>query len=145
MNSFRFFCGTFVLLLALCAPSRAQAPRLDCVLSADRTTYQVGETPRLSVRIINKSARDVYLVGSLDGSDVGWHFPKWRLEVLDPAGKPLTTSRGGARCGNMNSLKTNDFVRVAPGQAFDPFGHGFFGLDGRWSLPAQHRACTKSV
>jgi len=97
----------------------------ECVITADRTTYSVGEVPKVTFRIHNKTDKEVVLVGSLDGSDVGWRFPKCRLEILDAAGKPVTTPV--ARCGNMNPLRTTHFVVVPAGNAFDPFGKGFFG------------------
>ena len=137
MKPWRLFLGLFlstfvVLLVLLTCSSAAVPPRLECVLSADRATYGPGQTPRLHVRINNKSTREVYLIGSLDGSFAGRRFPKWRLEILDAAGKPVTIPQGGGGCGNMNSLRLEDFVSVPPGHAFDPFGAGFFGSNDLW-------------
>lgn len=90
----------------------------DCIITSDRNTYKVGEVPRISVSIINKSTKDVVLVSSLDGSARDRRFPKCRFEVLDASGKPVTLQIFG--CGNLNPLETKDFVAVQAGQAFYP-------------------------
>jgi len=113
-----------LLISAVAFVGMAADSAFDCVITSDRTTYTVGEIPIITVSITNKSAKEVILVGSLDGSDVGWRSPKCRLEILDAAGKPVTLQMG--RCGNMNVLRTADFVAVPAGGAFNPFGAGFF-------------------
>jgi hypothetical protein len=114
----------FFLATALAFCVVAAEPQFDCTITSDRTTYEVGEVPKITFLIVNKSGKDVVLVGSLDGSDVGWRFPKCRLEILDKGGRPVTNQV--LRCGNMNTLKTNDFVLVPAGENFNPFGKGFF-------------------
>jgi hypothetical protein len=100
--------------------------KFTCAISSDKATITQGEIPRVKVAITNKSGVDVFLVGSLDGSDVGWRYPKCGFEVLDSAGKPFP-EKPMARCGNMNMLKTSDFVKVDAGGIFNPVGEGFFG------------------
>jgi len=95
-----------------------------CIIASDRTNYAVGDVPTITVSITNRSAKEVILVGSLDGSNDGWRFPKCRLEILDAVGKPVTAPM--ARCGHMNVLRTADFVAVAAGGTFNPYGGGFF-------------------
>jgi hypothetical protein len=109
--------------LATCAMAQ-QGSGLECVITSGRTTYEVGDIPELTFRIINRSTKEVMLVGSLDGSGEGMRYPHCRVEINDKAGEPVTARYG--RCGNMNSLRVADFVIVPPGQAFDPFGEGFF-------------------
>lgn len=124
----------FALLVSavtLCAV--AADADFECTITTDRTTYAVGEVPNISFRITNKTAKEIVLVGSLDGSDVGWRFPKCRLEILDAAGKPVSAQI--ARCGNMNVLKTTDFVAVPAGNSFNPFGNGFFRLSQLGQFP----------
>ncbi len=97
-----------------------------CSISADKSTIIQGEIPQVKVSITNKSGKDVHLVGSLDGSDVGWRFPKCGFELLDTGGKVLPEKQS-MRCGNMNTLKITDFAKVAAGAEFNPAGKGFFG------------------
>ena len=111
--------GSVVTFVAVAADSA-----FDCIITSDRTTYTVGQIPIITVSITNKSAKEVILVGSLDGSDVGWRFPKCQLEILDAAGKPVTAPM--ARCGNMNVLRAADFVAVPARGTFNPFSTGFF-------------------
>jgi hypothetical protein len=95
-----------------------------CVLVAGRDTYEIGELPQIEVRIVNRSSKDIVLIGSLDGSAANWRFPRCRFEVLDPSGNP---GEGSSKmCGNMNTLKPSDFVTISPGEAFNPFREGFF-------------------
>jgi len=98
-----------------------------CSISAEKAIILQGKIPRVNVSITNKSGKDVYLVGSLDGSDVGWRFPKCGFELLDSTGKPVPQKQPMGRCGNMNTLKITDFVRVAADTDFNPYGQGFFG------------------
>lgn len=105
--------------------SLASDAAFDCIIASERTTYSVGEVPNITFRITNKSTKEVVLVGSLDGSTTDRRFPKCRFEILDSAGKPVTLPL--ALCGNMNVLRTTDFVVVPAGGTFNPFGKGFFG------------------
>lgn len=123
-----------VALAALfCLPSfRDQArpdlpyPGLSCTLTVSKTRYKTGEVPALKVSIVNQSGKEIYLVGSLDGSDLKWRRPYCYFTIEKPA--PGDISIG--RCGNMNRLRAEDFVRVGPGEAFDPYQsidhYGFF-------------------
>jgi hypothetical protein len=117
-----------IVLTLLCAfvlhGAIAADAAFECVIASDRTTYTVGEVPIITFRITNKSAKDVMLVGSLDGSTTDRRFPKCQFEILDAAGKPVTLPL--TVCGNMNVLRTEDFVAVPAGGTFDPFGKGFF-------------------
>ncbi len=61
-------------------------------------------------------------MGCLDGSTNG-RFPVCVFEVIDSAGIPVKSRLSG--CGNMNTLRPEDFVAVAPGKSFDPCGEGF--------------------
>jgi hypothetical protein len=95
-----------------------------CILVSGRDTYELGDYPQFAVRILNRSSREVYLVGSLDGSTSGRRFPTCRFEVTDAAGKPVNWP--GPFCGNMGLLRAEDFALVPGREAFNPFGKGFF-------------------
>lgn len=104
------------------------SPKLKCILTSDRTEYKVGEVPQLQVKIINEGNEDVYIIGSLDGSDVKWRMPYCYFSIQ----KPKTDSVGlVGRCGNTNALSASDFIRIKPGESFNPYQlfdgiHGFF-------------------
>lgn len=122
-----------LLVSAVAFVAMAADSAFDCIITSDRATYTVGEIPIISVSITNKSTAEVILVGSLDGSDVGWRSPTCQLEILDAAGKPVTSQMG--RCGNMNILRTADFVAVPAGGTFNPFGAGFFAPHQFYQFP----------
>ncbi|MDB5200659.1 MAG: hypothetical protein JWQ27_68 [Ferruginibacter sp.] len=97
-----------------------------CQLMADKEVYKIGELPRLTVMIYNDSDSAVYLIGSLDGSDVKWRYPYCYFTI----DKPRATKSNIQRCGNMNTIRSADFKQVKPGQSFNPYegidNYGFF-------------------
>src|SRR5690349_15646597 len=61
---------------------------------------RVGQNTFFKVRIRNISNREVDVVPSLDGSDVGWRFPRFIARLWGPDGNPIIVKV--ARCGNCN-------------------------------------------
>jgi hypothetical protein len=121
--------GILIATLFGASPTHINTPiEFECVLTVAKKTYKPGETPELKVAIVNKTRKDVYLIGSLDASDLKWRSPHCYFSIERPNKDPLP---GGGRCGNMNSLRENDFVLVKSGESFDPYqsidGYGFFG------------------
>lgn len=119
----------FFLLISLVFPAltlQRTPAALKCELSSDKKVYKKGELPKLTVKIINDSEQDIYLIGSLDGSDVQWRFPYCYYSITGP--RPKNTAQG--RCGNMNTLRVKDFKSVKAGETFDTYetidGYGFF-------------------
>jgi hypothetical protein len=90
----------------------------------------LGQVPAISVEIANWTESEIYLIGSLDGSDTKWRYPFCYFEVLGPDGKPVQL-RLFRDCGNMNAIREKDFVKVRPGGKFNPYQKiddlGFFG------------------
>lgn len=116
-----------LLLGAVCTNQRSSDPiKIRCVLRMDKEVYKVGELPKLEVMIYNDTKDDVYLIGSLDGSDVKWRYPYCYYTIERPG--PGKTNM--QRCGNMNTLRVEDFRLVKAGQAFNPYksidNYGFF-------------------
>ncbi len=101
---------------------------LECVLTSDKKVYNIGEIPSFSVNIINNTNSDIYLIGSLDGSDLKWRFPYCYFTVEKP--NPLPDSLLFGRCATLNPLRVPDFKLVKAGQKFNPYenidNHGFF-------------------
>ena len=106
-------------------------PPLGCVIRSDPTCV-LGQPPKITVALINQTTSDVYLVGSLDGSDGKFRYPFCYFEVTGPDGRPAP-SLMARLCANMNTLREKDFVKVPPRGRFDPFqdidDYGFFGPD----------------
>lgn len=122
-------CAPLVLGVGLTKPPQEPkaedpGPPVEVVLTAESQTIEAGQVPAFSVRLINRSDETICLVGSLDGSDVGWRYPKLTAQREGP----VETAAIG-RCGNMNNLREEDFVTLKPGQGFDPYDaeRGFFG------------------
>jgi len=108
-------------------PGLKKTPMLTCTLKSGKTQYRIGELPDLAVEITNNTGKDIYLIGSLDASDMKWRMPYCYFTIEKP--KPDTMRLFG-RCGNMNTLRTEDFVLVKAGQKFSPYqsvdNYGFF-------------------
>jgi len=102
-----------------------------CEISAKKTSYVVGESPEIEVRLHNKTGQTVTLVGSLDGSDLGWRYPHC---IFDVDGPPGHRGPGIGRCGNTNPLRVKDFVQLHAGESLNPFmridDYGFFSSGG---------------
>jgi len=116
-----------VTVAAVVAIDAAKRGPVGCAIKGD-PTCEVGKAPRITVSLTNLTDADIYLVGSLDASDCKRRYPHCFFEVTGPDGKPAVQKI--ARCAFMNMLRAKDFIKVAPGEAFDPFqsidDHGFF-------------------
>ncbi len=126
------------LLVASCAcalarseerPQAPKAPPLTCTIRSE-PTCELGQVPTISVEIANWTGGEIYLIGSLDGSDTKLRYPFCYFEVIGPDGK-LVQQRLFRDCGNMNAIREKDFVKVPRGGKFNPYqkidDHGFFG------------------
>jgi hypothetical protein len=123
--------GRFLLALALSAglagcadPEPPRPAPLSCEISGDATCVQ-GNAPKITVRLTNRTGREVLLIGSLDGSDCKMRYPHAYFVVTGPGGGPAV--KGVGRCGNTNPLTEKCFAKVPAGGSFDPYGEGFFG------------------
>jgi hypothetical protein len=117
----------FILLTAFDYQSRrTETAALTCTLKSDKIKYRVGELPKFKVEIANNTGKDIYLLGSLDGSDIKWRMPYCYFSIE----KPIPDTLRFVRCGNMNTLKSHDFKLVKAGAKFDPYervgDYGFF-------------------
>jgi hypothetical protein len=158
VRSVWLLAATLAILAAGCAdstpvPVGAAAPLpkdaakrgpVGCAIKGD-PTCEVGKAPNITVTLTNLTDADIYLVGSLDASDSKRRYPHCSFEVTGPDGKPAVQRI--ARCAFMNTLRAKDFIKVSPGEAFDPFqsidDSGFFSayqLDERhFRMPGVYR------
>lgn len=123
----KFLLSIAIILTMFASTQRsAISTEFRCLLTCDKEVYKVGELPKLTLKIYNDTKEDVYFIGSLDGSDVKWRFPYCYYTIDGPEVKKIKLQR----CGNMNTLRVEDFRLVKPGQAFAPYEsidmYGFF-------------------
>lgn len=117
---------------------------IGCIIRAE-PTCKLGESPKVTVELINRGNQAIYLVGSLDASDSKWRYPHCYFEVIGPDGASAVKQYG--RCGNMNTLRKEDFFKIPAGGTFDPYQkvdfQGFFSayqLDsGNFNKPGEYR------
>ncbi len=87
-------------------------------LSAPRGTQQpLDEPPELSVCVTNVSDKPVWMVGVLPGSE-GLRYPRYEVEIEGPSGPAKRPFPEGMDYGR--GLQPDDFVRLDPGESFDP-------------------------
>lgn len=125
MKSTKLIIFVFLFFGFLCSMN-AQYDGFRCEISSSKSEYSIGETPEVSVKIINNSGQEVYLIGSLDGSEAGMRSPQCYFSITKPKKDPLPAF---ARCGNMNALRSENFRKVEAGETFYPFQSdkkGFF-------------------
>ncbi len=98
--------------------------------SARGTQQRLDEPLDLSLRVINVSDRPLWMVGVLPGSS-GMRYPRYTVEIEGPSG-PVDTRLPEAS-DYARGMRTEDFVRLAPGESFDP-------QQGRSFIPIQELA-----
>jgi hypothetical protein len=91
--------------------------------------------PEMSVRVTNVSERPLCVVGVLPGSE-GLRYPYYVVEIEGPVG--LVQTALPEALDYVRGLRAEDFVRLAPGESFDPQGEGFIPIQQfAWFRPTQ--------
>lgn len=101
--------------------------------SAKGARQRLDEPLDLSVRITNVSDKPLWMVGVLPGSE-GLRYPQYVAEIEGPSGRvPI---RFPEELDYVRGLRPEDFVRLAPGESFDP-------QEGKSFIPIQQLAWFK--
>lgn len=88
-----------------------------------------------SVRITNISEGPIWMVGVLPGSE-GLRYPYYLAEIEGPLG-PVSV-QFPEELDYVRGLQPEDFVRLGPGESFDPQGKGFVPIQQlAWFKPAK--------
>jgi hypothetical protein len=88
-------------------------PNLRIDLRAGKTVVKPGESPEWRAFLVNDGSAPVTVVLPGDGSNCGWRTPVVRWRSGDDPADPLLV---GGRCGNINSLRPEEVIDLAPGQ-----------------------------
>jgi hypothetical protein len=117
-------------------PGQAQAEPIQIWLSAaGGEQWPLEQPPQFQVRVQNVSDRDVWMIGVLPGSE-GLRYPHYVAEIEGPSG-PVPV-RLPEDLDYVPGLRPDDFVRLSPGESFDPQGEGFVPVQQlAWFRPAQ--------
>lgn len=111
----------FILLTfaaALFHHGTVQKPPLKCTLTADSICF-AGTIPQIKVMLHNQTDREIFLLGSLDGSSNAMRYPLCYFEITNSLGKTITHERTG--CGTLAGLHSRFFVKVAAQGSFNPY------------------------
>lgn len=90
---------------------------LAVILTVPDEPQRLGTVVPVRVEVRNISSGDLWIVGVLDGSEVGFRFPHYLPSISAP--QPLPPLETEA-CGNVAPLRLPDFRGLAPGESFDP-------------------------
>ena len=100
-------------------PAEVHANSLACTLRGP-TTIKVGESPALLIDVTNRTQFPMNLVYCLYGSNSKARYPHCYFKVTGP--KPKSEPMPTEWCGVLDTLRPENFARVAPGGSFNPYG-----------------------
>ncbi len=106
----RWLC--LVIVLAVACAYQWIPVHLRCAAATSRPVYLTGQQVRLKVTLRNADVRFPIVMTPVDGSEVGWRYPHVSFEVRKD-GELLDRVYG--RCGNLNAVTQQHFVRLYPG------------------------------
>lgn len=86
---------------------------------AGKTDVRVGDLLQLKLTFRNIGEEPVTVLSALDGSAEHWRFPTYDVHARDASGQVYRWAQVTGRCGNVNPLVEDDFVRLAPGARSD--------------------------
>ncbi|MBX3271517.1 MAG: hypothetical protein KF729_14725 [Sandaracinaceae bacterium] len=103
----------------------------------------------LALGFVNRSASAAVVMRALDGSLEHWREPHYDIHLRDEAtGRVYRWDYHGGRCGNVNPVRDEDYVTLAPGERRDDVAGGWSGLrgaavgaPGRYAVWVVYRYC----
>jgi hypothetical protein len=90
---------------------------LRVILTGPAGAQKVGAVVKVSIAVRNVSDRPVWVVGALEGSDIGLRFPHYLPQIN---GERPALSGEVEYLDMAAPLRLEDFHQLAPGQDFDP-------------------------
>lgn len=90
---------------------------LHVILTGPVEAQKVGAVVKVSIAVVNVSDRPVWIVGALEGSDIGLRFPHYLPQVN---GERPSLSGEVEYLDMAAPLRLEDFHQLSPGQSFDP-------------------------
>lgn len=116
-------------------PATGEAPITIELCSTTGLQQSLNQSPEMSVQVTNVSDRPICMVGVLPGSE-GLRYPYYVAEIEGPAG--MVQTGFPEALDYVRGLRAEDFVRLAPGESFDPQGKGFIPIQQlAWFRPPQ--------
>ena len=91
---------------------------IDIVLHVPEAPQQAGTLVPVQVEVHNTSDQPVWIIGVLEGSEVGFRYPHYTPTIEGP--EPVPEPEGLPHFGNVAPLLLDDFHRLEPGTSFDP-------------------------
>jgi hypothetical protein len=91
---------------------------IEIVLHVPEEPQQAGERVPVRVDVRNTSSQPLWIIGVLEGSEVGFRYPHYLPSITGP--EPIPEPEQLPHFGNVAPLLLDDFHRLEPGASFDP-------------------------
>jgi hypothetical protein len=102
------------------------AQALSLTVEAPRQPLWVHGAIFLKLWITNRSDQQIVICRPLDGSTDLGRDPEYEVTLTDPSGGRVMPRESFRRCGTMNRLRSDDFIRLKPGEKANVFLPGVF-------------------
>jgi hypothetical protein len=90
---------------------------LAVILTAPTEPQSIGGVIPITVEVRNVGDRPIWMVGVMDGSELGLRYPRYQPNIVGAMG---ATSEPLPLPDMVAPLRLQDFLRLLPGQGFDP-------------------------
>lgn len=91
--------------------------KVEGLLTSGKSVYNLGENPKIKSIITNSGKEEITLIHALDGSNDSIRFPILKFDIYR---NDTLLKNTGFRCGNLDGLSFKSFVKLNPGESFDP-------------------------
>lgn len=91
---------------------------IQIILTGPAALVAIGAPIPIAVVVRNISENPIWMVGIMDGSEVGFRYPHYLPGISGP--EPLPPPEGLPWCGVVAPLRLQDFCYLLPGEGFDP-------------------------
>lgn len=91
---------------------------LAVVLSIPAVPHRVGAPIPVSIEVKNISDRTLWMIGVMDGSELGLRYPHYQPRIT--GSQPLPSPEPTPLPDMVAPLRIIDFRQLAPGEGFDP-------------------------
>lgn len=128
MASIKYFIFLNVILLTTSFQSASES-NFELKISSNKIKYKSYRDIKIDARIVNKSGKDVYLIGNVDGALSSYRYPHIYFIFIDSKGDTLKSNFGA--CSNIDELQVKNFQLIKKDSVFDPFNNlikfGYWG------------------
>ncbi|MCC2545120.1 hypothetical protein LJY25_01570 [Hymenobacter sp. BT175] len=99
---------------------KLSARKLSCTIRPITNQYRANEPVILRIKIQNMADSAITLVNAPEGADLSQRYPHATFYVSKVAGSSEEIRKAPPKTGSITRIGPGDFIRLAPGESFDP-------------------------